>query len=335
MKSKLHKLFILLTAVFALGLRAQDIQLTQFYSVPLFLNPALTGANACSRTSIIHRTQWPGVNNAYKTYLVSFDHSLNRYPIGLGFIAGVDEAGSGGLRTTILRPSVSYEAKVKKRHLLRFGIQPGIGIKSVDFNKLTFGDQLYRGGADVKTLETPTRSKTYFDFNAGAMYITSNYWAGISLYHLNLPNESLLENYTVTLPVEFSFHAGAKFDLTPNEKVASQKTYISPVVHYRAQRKYDQVDIGFYFTKSVFTGGLWYRGIPGLKAYNPGYSNNDAVAVIVGLQTDKIKVGYSYDLTISKLAGISKGAHEITLSFQMCNPKRRKTRHVLISCPKF
>jgi type IX secretion system PorP/SprF family membrane protein len=330
-----YNIFILSLTLSVFEVQAQDIQLTQFYSVPLFLNPALTGANACSRVSLVHRTQWPGINSVYKTYLVSFDHSMRRYPIGLGFIAGVDEAGGGGLKTTIIRPTISYEAKVKKYHILRFGIQPGIGIKSVNFNKLTFGDQLYRGGSDVKTLETPTRSKTYFDFGAGAIYITSMYWAGISFYHLNLPNESLLENYTVNLPVECSIHMGSKFDLTPNEKGTSEKTYISPVLHYRAQRKFDQVDIGFYFTKSVFTAGLWYRGIPGLKGYKPGYQNNDAVAIILGLQTDRIRFGYSYDLTISKLAGVSKGAHEITLSFQICNPKKRKTRFALISCPKF
>ena len=107
------------------------------------------------------------------------------------------------------------------------------------------------------------------------------------------------------------------------------------MLHYRAEGKFDQFDIGFYFTEHIFTVGFWYRGIPGLKAYKPGYANNDALAIIAGLQTERIKIGYSYDMTISNLSTVSKGAHEITLSFQLCNPKKRKTRLVLVSCPKF
>jgi len=331
---KLYKIIILVLCLPLQHALAQDMQFTQFYTAPMYLNPAFTGANACSRVSLLYRNQWPGISNVYRTKLLAVDHSVKNSNFGMGITFGMDEAGTGDLKTTILNPAVSYQAKIDKRSALRFGIQPGFGIKSVNYNNLRFGDQIYRGG-NVATIENTTQNKIYFDLGAGALYIHSDYWLGVSAYHINMPNESFFDHPFNHLPVKYSVHAGAKFDLDKDERDKKLKRYISPVIHYRAENKFDQVDIGFYLTKNIFTAGFWYRGIPGLKAYKPGYANNDAIAVIAGLQTERIKVGYSYDMTISNLSIVSKGAHEISLSFQLCNPKKRKTRLVLVSCPKF
>ena len=333
----MNKLFKLLFFVFLFQLRTavgQDIQFTQFYSAPMYLNPAFTGANACSRVTMIYRNQWPGMSNVYVSKLLSVDHSIKNTNFGIGLTFGTDEAGSGNLKTTIINPAISYQAKINRRTALRFGLQPGVGIKTINLNNLVFGDQIYRGG-NVATVEYRPQTKAYFDLGAGALFIHNDYWIGASAYHITVPNESFFSNPYNTLPVKYSVHMGAKYDLSKDEKDKRQKKYISPVLHYRHENKFDQVDIGFYFTKHIFTVGLWYRGIPVLKAYRRGYANNDALSLIVGLQTDRIKIGYSYDKTISNLSIISKGAHEITLSFQLCNPKKRKTKLVLVSCPKF
>ena len=105
--------------------------------------------------------------------------------------------------------------------------------------------------------------------------------------------------------------------------------------NYRGQKEFDQFDIGCYYSQNSFNLGLWYRGIPGLKAYKPGYSNNDEVAVIIGFQTKKMNIGYSYDITISKLYQISNGAHEITISYHICSPPKKKKYGLLLPCPKF
>jgi hypothetical protein len=40
------------------------------------------------------------------------------------------------------------------------------------------------------------------------------------------------------------------------------------------QGKWDQLDLGAYVDHRQFTAGLWYRGLPIVKAYQPGYGNN-------------------------------------------------------------
>lgn len=329
----------LLLNVFCKALQSQDMQFTQFYASPLYLNPAFTGANVCSRVSVTYRNQWPGVNTAYQSYLVSFDHYLQAQGLGVGLMFASDKAGTGGLRTTLINPSFSYETKITRGIGLRFGLQPGITIKSIQFDKLLFGDQIARGGSanpgSVSTVETPTQNKTFIDIGAGALFYTNKLWIGTSFYHMNKPNESLINAPGVVLPVKYSVHGGYKFTLNEDEKDSDLKKTISIVMNYRGQGKFDQFDIGTYYSQHGFNLGIWYRGLPGIKSYKPGYPNNDAVSFLTGYQTKRATIGYSYDITISQLSSVSKGAHEITFSFQFCNAKQKPTKRLTVSCPKF
>ncbi len=334
---KIISVFLFLQSTIAIG---QDMQFTQFYASPLYLNPAFTGANVCSRATLVYRNQWPNIKTAYKSYLLSLDHYMSKQNIGIGLQCAVDEAGTGGLKTTIINPSFAYETKINKNLAVRFGIQPGVTIKSIHFDRLIFGDQIARGGnagaSSVASVETPTQNKAFFDIGAGGLLYTSKYWIGTSFFHLNKPNESLLTGGTIsTLPIKYSIHGGAKFELNEDEKDADLRKSITTVMHYKGQGEYDQFDIGVYYTQLGINLGLWYRGIPGLKAYKPGYRNDDAIAAIVGFQKERFTIGYSYDITISQLQRLTKGSHEITMSFQMCNPKKKKVSRILISCPKF
>src|ERR1019366_2560737 len=314
--------------------KGQDMHFTQFYASPLYLNPAFAGANVCSRVSLTYRDQWPGISKTYKSFLCSADHYMQKYNVGFGFLFGNDVAGTGQLQTTIINNMISYGLKLSRKFGMRVGFQPGIGIRSINFNNLLFGDQIARGG-NVPTLEAPTQTKIYVDVGAGALLFSEKYWLGTSFYHLTQPNTSLL-NDEATLPLKYSVHGGGKFPLNEGENDPFQKRYISPAFNYYGQQKFSQLDIGFYYTQYIFNLGFWYRGIPILKAYQPGYSNNDAVAIIVDVQANRMNIGYSYDITISKLSNsLSNGANEITLSYQLCKFKTKSNKYLVIPCPKF
>jgi type IX secretion system PorP/SprF family membrane protein len=335
---KIFKIIILFLLFQAKSVLGQDMHFTQFYASPLYLNPAFTGANVCSRAILVYRNQWPEVKNAYQSYLLSIDHFISKQRIGVGLQCGVDNAGSGALRTTIISPSFAYETKINRTVAVRFGVQPGVTIKSIRFDKLIFGDQISQGGSSGPTaatiVETPTQNKAFFDIGAGALIYSSKLWAGASFFHINRPNESLFANENIYLPLKYSLHGGAKFNLNDGEKDKDLKKSISVVMNYTGQGKFDQIDLGVYYSQYVFTAGIWYRGIPGLKTYKPGYQNNDAISAVIGFQKDRLKIGYSYDLTISQLHNYTQGAHEVTLSYELCTPKKGVKR-VLISCPKF
>lgn len=315
--------------------RGQDIHFTQFYATPLYLNPAFSGANVCGRVSMAYRNQWPGISKTYRSFLFSADHTIQRYNMGIGLVIGHDAAGTGNLSTTIINPIVAYGIRVNRTMALRVAFQPGIGLKSINFDNLVFGDQLARGG-NVPTIETPTENRAYFDMGTGALLYSKTFWVGTSFFHLTNSNESLFKNGSATLPLKYSFHGGLKFPLNKDETDDFQVKSLSPAFHYRGQQDFDQFDVGLYYTQYIINVGLWYRGIPVVKRYAPGYANNDAVAIIVGIQTDRLNIGYSFDLTISRLHRLSHGAHEVVLAYQFCELRKRKPKYgLMLPCPKF
>ena len=120
-----------------------------------------------------------------------------------------------------------------------------------------------------------------------------------------------------------------------NESMNDEQS-ISLTFNYRGQKKFDQLDIGGYYTKDVINIGVWYRGIPFLKRYAPGYSNNDALSLTFGIKTNMMSFGYSYDITISRLGvGTSHGAHELTASYQFCQLSKLRKKRLFLPCPSF
>lgn len=327
--------YILILILNTTKLLSQDMHFTQFYASSLYLNPAFTGANVCSRFSLTYRDQWPGVSKAYKTFLASYDHFLTNNNLGIGLLIGNDVAGTGQLNTTVINPLIAYEVKLTNKVFLRFGAQPGLTIKSINANNLVFGDQIARGG-NVAPLQNPTQSKVFFDMGAGALIFTRKFWGGISFFHLNTPNETLLGGkHTSELPIKYSIHAGYKHIINPDEVEISKQRTFTPTFNYRAQREFDQLDIGCYYTINILNFGMWYRGLPGIRPYKPHYRNDDAIGILIGLKYNQFNLGYSYDFTISKLTPRTLGANELTMSYQMCKLKKKKKKPILVACPKF
>ena len=329
---KLRLFYFLVFVCCMQEMNAQDMHFTQFYSSPVYLNPAMTGLNVCSRVTLTYRNQWPGIQKTYNSYMLASDHYIPDAKLGAGMLMAHDEAGTGNLMTTIVSPSIAYELRVSQEFGIRFGLQPGMAQKRINYNKLVFGDQIARGG-DVPTIEESKPSKTYFDAGTGILFYTKQYWGGFALSHINRPNESLTGT-TSRLPLKYSLHGGYAHILNEDERDELKRKTVTSVFHYRHQKNFDQFDYGFYFNQNAFTAGIWYRGLNLVKKYKKGYQNNDAICLIFGLQNKRTSFGYSYDITISKLASISQGAHEITLSYQLCSKKKKKVR-LTVDCPKF
>ena len=136
---------------------------------------------------------------------------------------------------------------------------------------------------------------------------------------------------------------GMKIDLseTKYNRLYHQKTrrMLFPVLNYKSQKKHDQYEVGLYAIYDVLMAGLYYRGIP-FKKYEPNLQNNEAVIILVGYNYhNHLHISYSYDLVVSKLAGNTKGAHEINISLTPLIPyknqkkKGKASKH--LPCPVF
>jgi type IX secretion system PorP/SprF family membrane protein len=314
------KLILLLTTLCSTGiwqdLQAQDPQFTQFYANPLYLNPAFAGTARCPRICMNYRNQWPNLSGTYVTYSASYDQHIDAISGGLGLIVTQDDQAHGTLKTTNVNLIYSYLLPVTREFSIKFGLQAGFFQKALDKSKLNFGDMIdARRGFVWNTNEViPSTNKSNLDFGGGILGYSKRYFIGAAFHHITQPDEGL--QGPSKLPLKITGHAGA---VIPLEKGGD--SYISPNVLFMQQQNFTQLNLGLYFVRGSFVGGLWYR-------------NSDAFIVLIGLQTDHFKVGYSYDVTVSKLSSNTAGSHEISMQMQFeCRPKKKKYR--TISCPSF
>lgn len=320
------------------GSFAQDAQLSQFYAAPLYLAPSFAGSSAGSRVVYNYRNQWPSIPGAFVTHVFSYDHYFANLKSGLGVLLLRDQAGSAGLNTTNVGLQYSYNIKINKSWHVRPGLHFMYGQRGVDFSKLEFPDQVHIGENDpgsyfVSNLE----SIGYTDFSASVLGYSKKYWVGGVIDHLAEPNQSLVGGSSSILPRRYSLFGGAKFPVSGKVGRYNEES-LSVAFLYKSQEKYDQLDLGAYWYKPPIVLGFWYRGIPGFKSYkNNEVINNDAVVLLVGYRLEDLRIGYSYDFTISPLLTNTGGAHEISLTYEFFQDQkvRKRRRRVVVPCPKF
>jgi len=327
---------------------AQDPQFSQFYANPLYLNPAMAGSSLATRVTANYRHQWPSLDANYITYSASVDTYLPRINSGIGLIVMRDQQAFARYNSIDIGAQYSYQLQISQRVAARGGIQFSYVNRSINYFGLTFGDQFDNTGqinpvsSDQFAQNPNPAALNYLNVSAGGLVFTGRSWLGISANNLTRPDQSFIGNAS-PLPVRFSVHGGVKIPMDDNTRagLAESKTApersISPAFNYKAQGKFDQLDVGVYLTYEPVVFGLWYRGLP-IKQYEVGINNNDALVFLVGFKQGGLSVGYSYDLTVSNLGPSTGGAHELSLSYEFppARPKKRVPRNIRrLPCPKF
>lgn len=312
---------------------SQDPGFSQFYSNPLYLNPALAGTGECSRVMFNYRNQWPSLSANFVTYCASADHYLNVLSGGVGVIVTSDYIGSNLMNTLRAGAIYSYHLKISNDINMNAGFEATFHQQKINFGDLIFRDMIDPATGTIdpgSTSEIPLDRKSVIapDFSSGLLLgIRESYFIGIAVHHLTEPT---LNYYSGTdhnlLYRKYTLHGGARFTLSKGYIRGKNSPWvISPNVLYQYQQTAQQLNIGVYIEKSPLTAGLWYR-------YD--IDNADGIIFLVGLNYDRLKFGYSYDVTLSRLKGTTGGAHEVSAALLVnCNKKRNKPG--AIKCPEF
>ncbi|MFO0356066.1 MAG: type IX secretion system membrane protein PorP/SprF [Sphingobacteriaceae bacterium] len=335
------KNLIYIVAIIALGgkLYAQDPEFTQFNSVPLYLNPAFTGATNEHRFGAVYRNQWPGLEKSFVSYMVSYDYNWSKKNSGLGGFVLQDKAGSSNLIGTQVGANYSYVLPLSDGIDIRGGLQARYGQRKFQYANLQFNDQFVTGAATSLDASADAPPIMYFDAGTGVLIESDMFYFGFSANHLNRPNVSL-KGGNQPLNVLYSLHGGYKYALTNGDSPEKdpQQT-IGGLFHYRHQGVNDQLDLGVSYFNRMINFTVWYRGIP-MKTYKPTNTNHESLAFLIGFEPadKKIKVGYSYDLTISNLGlANTSGAHEVTVRYELGKKPSsgRKARQAIGGSMKF
>ncbi len=306
----------------------QDPHFSQFYANPLYLNPAFAGTSLCPRLILNFRDQWPSIAGTYVTYNASYDQHIEKISGGIGVLLNTDRAGQGILNTTNISVMYSYRLEVNRKFSMRAAIEATYFQKSLDWQKLTFGDQIDpRHGFVFNTneLQPSKLTKSNIDFSAGALGYGENYFVGFAVNHLTEPDEGFISKSRMQR--RYTIHAGGVINLVKKVRRRSNEHIptLSPNILFMQQGNSQEINYGIYFNRYPFVGGMWFR---------QNFKNSDAVVFMVGIHASMFKIGYSYDLTVSKLTNATGGAHEVSFALQFnCKPPNKRVR--AINCPSF
>lgn len=259
----------------------------------LLLNPAYAGSDA-SNTNIglRYRNQWVGFGGSPTTYSLIAETKWKT--LGFGLSLNQDKIGIERITTPDL--NISYHLDLKNEKYLSFGFKGGANFIKADFTQLVNVDP-------TDPLYVPAQETARNPYlGLGALYYTPKFYVGLSSPRI----------------VSFG---------TPS----APRTKIGAAHHYAYGGMRIQTESGIelrpalvlkYQAEAPLQADLaldcWYKRIVG---FGLGYRTGDAVNFMLKSQFNKLYLGYSYDMNISKLKTFNTGSHEIFIGYKI--PKKK------------
>jgi type IX secretion system PorP/SprF family membrane protein len=316
---------------------AQDPHFSQFFSSPLTLNPALTGKfYGDYRISGNYRNQWPSINNAFTTATVSADFHIMQNRIsgndtwGMGIAAYNDNSANGAVKFNYASLSTAYHKGLDEDgiHTLGAGFQVTYANMLINTVDLKFEDQLTSVGFTGVTSEVFNSADLKWnkiDVNAGILYNGStsdrnNFYFGVSMYHINRPQQSFTGAQYVLNP-RTTIHGGGYFPIAQNSTL-----HLSALQMFQGGA-----------SETMVGGAIQLMANPDVPKPTSLYIGswmrfNDAIIPYLGLEFDDFRLGLTYDYNTSalKTASQNRGGIEISLIYI-----HRPSSDRPVNCPKF
>ncbi|HHZ65169.1 MAG TPA: type IX secretion system membrane protein PorP/SprF [Flavobacteriales bacterium] len=305
-------LFLFLFAIVSSMTYSQQLaQYSQYLHNPIILNPATAGINNNFNLDLSYRNQWTGFNDAPKTFYFSAHATLFREKSssslrlsrpgysdakksermlthGLGGYIVADTYGAFSNTSGYLCYAVHL--KIAKSVKLALGLSTGLSNWNLNVTDLDVSDQ---NDETYNYLSSQDFSKTFFDVQGGLWMYSDKFYIGYATAQLlqnqirsvNVPAEAKI-NVHHFITGGYKFNLNDALSITPSVLVK----YMTPT-----PGSFDiTTKVNF---KEMIWGGLSYR-------------HKDAIVVFLGYELNHmIKIGYSYDFTVSEIRKYSSGSH--------------------------
>lgn len=318
----IRNFLIVFFSVCALLSKGQDMHLSQFYSVPLHLNPALTGSFPCDlRFGLNYRSQWANIS-PIRTQAAWGDGKLNQHILkndwfGVGGMIYGDQAGGGTFKNTKFMASAAYHKGLFRNNMFNTSIGASLGFVN---RSASTGDFVFDSQWNGSTFSPSAASGEnlvdnsfyFFDINAGILleFKKSKYnaYLGGSLNHLNMPNITFYGK-KVNMGIRSVLHGGGSVKLrslkvNPQFMFSNQSGAKEFVFGANAVYNYaGLVDLYFglwdrFSGDLIPTIGLDYKGWLILFNYDVNYSAMRAVTSFQG----------GWELSLTKTFGCGNGS---------------------------
>lgn len=305
---------LLFVAICLLGSAQQLAQYSQYVFNQFSVNPAVAGSKDCLDMRLGYRQQWVGLEGAPVTGWVSMHGVIrakgkpfqaNKH--GVGVFVEADDAGNYGYTTFLL--AYAYHMQMSRNFHLSMGLFGGLRQVKLAVGEMTLGTY------NDPVANSQAAALVMPEITPGVFAYSKTGWAGISM-HQALGNRI--------------------GDIGEDSRFA-RHLMLSGGYRYRIGRKTAFVPSGLL----KFAGGAPLAfDVNGMVEWNRiygiglGYRNGDAFVAMMKVGFLKFfQLGYSYDITTSKLRVASSNTHEVILAITPCRAEDASKR--MISCPAF
>ena len=299
----------------------QDAQYSQYIFNGIYINPAYAGYRERVNINATYRNQWAGVEGAPRSFSLAADALMPNERVGLSMIVNAEQLGAQ--KSISAFGNYAYRLPVNEdgTSRLAFGLGLGVVQSTLDGNMLNprdQGDNYVPNGAVKQVLP---------DINAGVFFSTRNMYVGASVN--NLIGKYVLDKKSL----DYNFP-------TPRPHFYLTGGMLIPVVDYVVDFKplfliKDDIkgptllDVNaFFLFKQTIWLGMGYR--TGIKLYekpaligNIG-SSNALIGMTEIFVSQNLRLGYSYDHSMSNLSGYANSTHEISISWNFFTEKERR-----------
>ncbi|SDF78008.1 type IX secretion system membrane protein, PorP/SprF family [Pedobacter terrae] len=313
--------FILLLCVSAQCFAQQDAQYSQYIFNGIYINPAYAGYRERVNINATHRNQWTGIEGAPESFSFAADALMPNERVGLSLIMSAEQLGAQ--KTISAFASYAYRIPINEEQTSKLAFGLGIGVMQSGLN----GDRLNPRDLFDNYIPTGTVKQILPDMHAGVFFSTPKMYIGASVNNLIgkyiLDKKSLDYNFPTPKP---------HYYLTGGTLIPIEKYLIDfkPFFLIKDDIKGPTVlDINaFFLFKQMVWLGAGYR--TGIKLYNkPALqgdlrNNNALIGMTEIFISQRLRLGYSYDHSMSNLAGYAGSTHEISISYNFFTLKERQ-----------
>jgi type IX secretion system PorP/SprF family membrane protein len=297
MKKAIKYILLVLVVMLTYSVQAQqDPHFTHYMYNMSGVNPAYATDNTgVMNVGGLYRTQWVGAVGAPKT-ISAFVHS----PIAKRLEAGVsivsDQIG-GVVKENNFYADVAYVIPVSEKAKISFGVKAGATFFDTNFNGFQYSD------AAPDPAFATNINRVFPNVGVGTFFFTDNYYVGLSAPNLLRTKHLERQNAIATIGVDeihyfltggyvFNFDSGFKFKPAFMVKSVSGAPTSFDITANALFDNFFELGVGYRFDDSV----------SGLVAFNISPS---------------MRIGYSYDYTLTNLGDFNSGTHEIFLLFDL------------------
>jgi len=298
-----QKKLVLFAALIVTSMQVQaqfEPQFTQYMFNEMFINPAYAGSREHASLTALYRNQWVGIDGAPKTQTFSGHTALKNEKFGVGLSVMNEEIGV----THDLSFFGNYAYRIPmKNGILSMGIQAGLinhQEKLLDVKTQDQGDNSFMG----------TPKLTVPNSGFGTYYYSKNFYVGLSIPRLlqNKVDANTGKGKNTVEMQYWHYYLMGGYVFPINDMIKLKPTFMVKSVSGAPI----EADLGVH---ALFNETIWLGG---------SYRTGDSWSAIMSVQLNKqLRIGYSFDNTITDLKQYNSGSHEITLGYDFSFVKNK------------